>query len=192
MPREKIEASRRQVVRFWDELRSAIQRLSLDFTQLVVYQDALPVVPGHQSGLELKIVHELAAVGSANHLLLEWLIEQGATLKGTESAELLVAEYTLVRKSIGLADASQPLSEDGSESEDTIADQLADLLTSRDQFIAERIDKTLLPNQTGIIFLGMLHHLEKWLPDDVHVKYPMGRPVSPSTIDSENKLPLGS
>lgn len=181
MPREQVEASRLQVTRFWDELRSAISEWNLDFKTLKVYQDALPVIPSTQPELATKIIKELASVGSANHQLLEWLLDQGANVVGTESPQLLVAEYELVRKSIGLS-ANESLGHDEAEpDENSIASALEDLLHRRDKFIAKRIDETLREEETGIIFLGMLHQLDKWLSEDIDPQYPIGRP-RPSTV----------
>jgi len=192
MPRERIEASRKQVARFWEELRVAIESWQLDFSKVLVFQDALPLAPATHVGLEIKIVKELAAVGSANHQLLEWLHEHGASILGTESPELLVAEYSLVRKQLGMAENPSSNQETPRILETTaeaaeIAAQLADLLNRRDQFIAARIDTTLEQDQTGIILLGMLHHVEKWLPDDIEVDFPIGQP-KPTIVGQASSL----
>jgi hypothetical protein len=50
------------------------------------------------------------------------------------------------------------------------------LLQRRDQFIAQRINDTLKDGETGILFLGMLHSLERDLQPDVKVIYPLQRP----------------
>jgi len=192
MPRERIEASRKQVARFWEELRVAIESWQLDFSKVVVFQDALPLAPATHVGLEIKIVKELATVGSANHQLLEWMHEHGASILGTESPELLVAEYSLVRKQLGMADNPSSDQETPRNLETTaeaaeIAVQLADLLNRRDQFIAARIDTTLKQDQTGILLIGMLHRVEKWLPDDIEVDFPIGQP-RPIIIEQASRL----
>jgi len=192
MPRERIEASRKQVTRFWEELRVAIESWQLDFSKVVVFQDALPLAPATHVGLEIKIVKELATVGSANHQLLEWMHEHGASILGTESPELLVAEYSLVRKQLGMADNPSSDQETPRNLETTaeaaeIAVQLADLLNRRDQFIAARIDTTLKQDQTGILLIGMLHRVEKWLPDDIEVDFPIGQP-RPIIIEQASRL----
>jgi len=208
MPRERIEASRKQVVRFWEELRVAIEAWQLDFAKVVVYQDALPFAPATHVGLEIKIVKELAAVGSANHQLLEWMHEHGARILGTESPELLVAEYSLVRKQLGLSnnpslsqatprslkitaetncETTCETTDETTDEATEIAAQLADLLNRRDQFIAARIDTTLEQDQTGIILIGMLHSVEKWLPDDIEVDFPIGQP-KPTIVGQASNL----
>jgi hypothetical protein len=45
-------------------------------------------------------------------------------------------------------------------------------LKRRDKFIAERIDTTLQPGETGILFLGMLHSLSGLLAPDIELMDP--------------------
>jgi hypothetical protein len=47
------------------------------------------------------------------------------------------------------------------------------LLKRRDQFIADRINDTLCPGETGILFLGMLHSLRHLLDEQIKVVYPV-------------------
>ena len=51
------------------------------------------------------------------------------------------------------------------------------LLKRRDQFIADRINDTLGPGETGILFLGMLHSLGHLLDEQIKVVYPISGPV---------------
>lgn len=145
----------------------AIMSWDVSFSETVVYQDALPVSVGPRR-LEMLIVAEMAKKGSANHQLLQWMIERGADVLGTESPDLLVAEYTIVRDSLSDPNArlDSPL----------VRAKLAELLERRDQYIAERIHQTLPANRTGVIFLGMLHNLSRFLPGDIDVSYPFGLP----------------
>ena len=125
----------------------------LDWSQVQLYQDGLPVC-----GKEERIVKELAQAGSANHRLLLELMARGAKLIGTESPDLLVEEYELSRQL--LVDAS-PDAE--------VANLSRDLLDRRDSFIVSRIDETLPPSRIGCLFLGLLHSLERRLPEDIAV-----------------------
>ena len=52
---------------------------------------------------------------------------------------------------------------------DRSAEVLRDLFDRRDRFIAQRIDKTLQAGETGILFLGALHHAAAMLPDTIQV-----------------------
>ena len=42
--------------------------------------------------------------------------------------------------------------------------------------MAQRINDTLKDGETGILFLGMLHSVERYLHPDVKVIYPLHRP----------------
>jgi hypothetical protein len=142
----------RGVGEFWREVRRKVERLDVDPSKLRLYQDALPIC-----GFEEKIVRELAQAGGANHRLLADLMAKGASLIGTESPHLLVEEYELNRKALA------------GEVVDDLQEKSRALLQARDRFIAERIDRTLPPGSTGLIFLGMAHSLESVLPADIAV-----------------------
>src|SRR5208283_1852853 len=72
----------------WTQIEQTIDGWLLPYEKVRLYQDGLPVC-----GRELEIVSDLAKAGSRNHQLLLRLKERGATLMGTESADLLVQEY---------------------------------------------------------------------------------------------------
>lgn len=158
------QSHRAQVQRLWDATEKAVLQLNIDYGSLLVYQDGLPV-----SGREAAIVDELAQAGSRNHQLLQRLRERGATLVGTESPELLVEEYAL---------AKQVLDTGATAGEQTAAQRAlaGDLLARRDRFIAKRIADTLPAGRTGLLFIGALHGVAPYLPADVAVSYPIGRP----------------
>jgi len=158
------------IKRFWTEVELAINKLDLAFDRVRVYQDGLPV-----SGREIQIVTELAGAGSRNHAVLLHLVDKGAKLMGTESPELLLEEYELAKKGLG---PGEPLGND--EAAETLS---LSLLNRRDRFIAHRINETLRPGETGIIFLGMLHSPEQWLENDIRVIYPLTRPLSRGVSD---------
>ncbi|MGO9571161.1 MAG: hypothetical protein ACLP5H_26850 [Desulfomonilaceae bacterium] len=148
---------------FWTEIEKIIEELSLPLKRVRIYQDGLPV-----SGRETEIVAELAKSGSRNHALLLRLINGGATITGTESLELLLEEYDHVKKILG---AKSPAIRSPEKSVS------ASILRRRDNFIAKRINETLLPREVGIVFLGMLHSLEPWLDKDIQLVYPIHTPI---------------
>jgi hypothetical protein len=43
------------------------------------------------------------------------------------------------------------------------------VLEKRDQFIAGRVDETLQAGEVGLMFLGLLHALERFLPPDIQM-----------------------
>lgn len=142
--------SRRAIGAFWEALEARLLGLDIDWSRLRLYQDALPVC-----GYEREIVHDLAATGAANHRILLALMARGAVLEGTESAQLLLQERDL------LARGSGEMSGDRNEA--------ARLLRERDRFIAGRIDATLKPGETGLLFMGALHHVTALLPSTICV-----------------------
>jgi hypothetical protein len=148
--------------RIWTEIEGAINALALPFDRVRLYQDGLPVC-----GREAEIVTELAQAGSRNHQLLRGLMAQGAVLMGTESGDLLVQEYRLAKQSLT---AKPPRAAGVAASRRALS---GTLLQRRDQFVAQRINDTLKNGETGILFLGMLHALERYLDPDVKVIYPL-------------------
>ena len=156
------------IERFWSEIETTLDTLSLSYAQTRVYQDGLPVC-----GKEIEIVTEIAKKGSPNHQLLVRLMKKGATIMGTESAELLIEEYHLIKKILESEDVKKALE---IEALQKAASDL--LLGKRDVFIAERIATTLREGETGLLFLGLLHDVAGFLPEDIHVHYPINRPLN--------------
>jgi len=148
---------------FWKKIEDTIDGLLLPYERTRIYQDGLPVC-GH----ELKIVDDMGKVGSRNYLLLLKLAQNGATLMGTESAELLVEEYQLARQ---VFVNQKPAGSAGGKSQARGLEN--SLLKRRDEFIGRRISSTLQNGETGLIFLGMLHAIEPWLDRDIKVIRPL-------------------
>lgn len=183
LPSASIDASKLGVDAFWVSLRAAIIDWEVEFARLVVFQDALPVAPNPSFDIERRIVMELASKGSHNHRLLQWLMDQGATLMGTESPELLMEEYRLVRKMIEEGETSK--------SDDSVVDA-STILEKRDRFIAKRIGESLSEEQVGLLFIGLLHQVEPFLAEDIQVCYPFGKPRSVSTDLSNSTVKVDS
>ncbi|MBI3939350.1 MAG: hypothetical protein HY315_00810 [Acidobacteria bacterium] len=152
------------VDQLWAEIERAIDSLPLSYNKVHIYQDGLPVCDR-----ELDIVTELAKAGSRNHLLLLRLKERGAHIMGTESSELLVEEYGLIKAASNASVKPVAIK----HRQRTLGNSL---LQRRDRYIAERINNTLRHGQTGILFLGMAHSPQRWLYKDIQVNYPVGRP----------------
>ena len=164
MGRAGLSRKTAAIDQIWTEIEGAIAALPLSFDRVRLYQDGLPVC-----GREAEIVRELAQAGSRNHQLLLRLMAQGAVLMGTESGELLVEEYQLAKQSLT---AKPPRAAGVTASRRALSDTL---LQRRDQFMAQRINDTLKDGETGILFLGMLHAVERHLNPDVRVIYPLQR-----------------
>ena len=82
---------------------------------------------------------------------------------GTEDPQLLLQEYQFLQGAL-----RDMQSEEG---EQRWKQQSQRLLADRDQFIAARINDTLLPNEIGLLFLGMAHQIEPMLSSDILVRH---------------------
>lgn len=157
--RQKIDLTGR----FWAGISQIVlDELGLRFAETRVYQDGLPICDR-----EKEIVADLAGMGSPNHRLLLALGERGATIMGTESAELLVEEYQLARMILESGDSDRFRGAERKLAGDRI-------LAARDAFIACRVGETLKEGETGLLFLGLLHDPIAKLPGDIQVLYPLG------------------
>ena len=168
--RETIDATAQSVERMWAQIRGLFESAGLDHKKLRIYQDGLP-----DCGRETEIIREFAGAGSLNYQLLAGLIEKGAAVMGTESPDLLVQEYQLIRQSFP---RSRGKAGGSFEREKTVLSR--SLLKRRDQYIADRINGTLLEGEVGVVFIGMLHSFQHYLAPDIRVLYPIRRPGWPS------------
>jgi hypothetical protein len=149
------------VEKMWEEIERVAANLPVAPGTVRVYQDGLPVCAHEQ-----KIVSELAGAGSQNHRLLLKLQARGAILMGTESPELLVEEYQLAAASLGSG---------GTARKELRQNSLRDtLLEKRDRYIGGRINGTLGAGETGVLFMGLLHDVLRFLDLDIRVVYPLG------------------
>lgn len=147
--------TRRLVDEVWEGLRTRLLAMNLDYGRVRIYQDGLPLC-----GREPDIVREVAQGGSRNYALILELLERGAVVEGTESPGLLREEYERIRSAIP---AGQAREEDAGEGER--------LLRQRDGFIGRRINETLKEGEVGILFIGLMHRVDRYLPPDVEIQY---------------------
>jgi hypothetical protein len=161
--RQGLKQNAAVVDKMWEELERVVSNLPVPPGTVRVYQDGLPV-----SGHEQEIVSELAGAGHRNHGLLLKLQARGATLMGTESPELLVEEYQLATAAFACGASART---------EVRQKQLRDtLLEKRDRYIGDRINRTLGAGESGILFMGMLHQVTRYLDPDIEVVYPLGPP----------------
>jgi hypothetical protein len=154
------------VDKMWDEIERVVEKLPVMAGKVRVYQDGVPVC-GH----EQQIVSQLAAAGNRNHRLLLRLQARGAVLMGTESPELLVEEYQLATTALASGLAREAARAEARQK------PLSDaLLERRDRYIAGRINTTLAAGESGILLLGMLHAVNRYLDPDIQVVYPLRSP----------------
>lgn len=151
--REAWEQRQEAVARIWDRIEAWAEDLRWTGT-LRLYQDGLPICAREED-----IVRDLCAQGSRNHRILVRLMERGGTLMGTESPDLLLAEYEAARRVVSGGGPAIP----GGPS----------LLNQRDAFIAGRIGETLGPGETGVLFIGALHEVASRLDAGVTISFPL-------------------
>ncbi len=144
----------------WEGIKRKLDALGLDYSGTKLYQDGLPIC-----GKELQIVNEVASRGSLNHQILLDLIHKGCALMGTESPELLLEEYRMIKKAVS-----------GNKSPKSFVGRFIlkwtshRLLVKRDKFIAKRIADTLKDGETAILFMGIQHEVDRFL-NGISVKY---------------------
>ena len=127
---------------FWQTVRTGLEELGLDYRQVDLYQDGLPVC-----GKELDLVKRAAAAGSENHQLLLDLVARGATLMGTEDPKLLLDEYRDVKVALkdGIGGTFSPRQPAG-------VSRHKETLSKRDAYIGRRIGESLRPGRMGHIW----------------------------------------
>ena len=150
------------VEHFWSMIVTVIDDMNLNFQQLKLYQDSLPICNAID-----RIVSEVATSGSKNYALLETLQKKGATLMGTESLDLLLQEKSLMTNLLQSTDRS----------EESVEKAQA-LLNQRDIFIGQRINESLADDEMAILFLGLMHNIKPHLSSDIVVIEPLGKPIS--------------
>ena len=158
---EGWERSRRVIDDVWEGIRAKLLIRNLPWERVKIYQDVLPV-----SGKELEIAREVAAQGSKNYQIVLELVDKGAKLIGTESPELLLREYAHVKQ---LAEAQTDAERE--KAKWSYAAESAEILKARDTFIAQRIAETLEEGEVGLLFLGMMHEVDRLLPEEIQVEF---------------------
>ena len=162
---ERWAKSRQVIEEVWEGIRARLLALELPWERVRIYQDGLPV-----SGKELEIAREVAAQGSQNYQLVMELVRRGARLMGTESPELLTREYAHIKR---ITEATTDAERE--EAKRRYAAESGRILKERDTFIARRIAETLEEGEVGLLFLGMLHEVDRLLPEAIQVEFLIDR-----------------
>ncbi len=150
---EKWASRVKAIDQMWEGIQRKIEELNLDCHRVKLYQDGLPICDK-----EIEIVNEVASRGSHNYQILKELLQKGCTLMGTESPELLIKEYQMIKEAAQSKGKNRPFLE-------KLRLWLAarKILRDRDQFIAQRIVETLQDEETGILFMGIHHQVDRYL-----------------------------
>lgn len=151
---------REKVNQYWAGIIRRIKQQGLNSLEkckkMHIYIDGLPQVEDcHLQAL----VQKLIELKLPSHLIAQKLIEEGATIHGTESKELLLEEHSMW---VNVTKGIKPNPK-----------RKAGLLKERDKFIAKRINETLPENEIGILFVGAAHKVDNELKkfSDIKIIY---------------------
>jgi len=144
--REAWQAHIKTVEQYWDLIADYCERPELDKGALKIYQDSM-VTDGE---IASKIIEDNLKMGSRNYRIISKLISKGAEIVKTEDFSLVKKEQKLFKLLI-------------------IKYKRKTLMKKRDAFITASIDETLLPGETGLLFLGAYHNILNKLPADIEV-----------------------
>jgi len=157
---EEVWERHRQIVAgFWRSVWDSFD--GVDVTGMKIYQDGM-VADGD---VGRRIAEDSAGAGSLNYQLVLELLDRGASLTRTESFDLVKREYDRL---IAMTQARSMRSKLMAVIRYKIAK--SSLLRRRDAFIARTIGETLEPGETGILFIGALHDVTKWLCADIQIE----------------------
>ena len=145
----------------WEGIAAKIGALNLPWSQTRIYQDGAPVC-----GNELELAMRLAGSGNPNFSFILDLIEKGAKYEGTEDMDLLLWEYDLLNQLL----VNNP-NVDRKAANAAYQAKSRELLVLRDQFILNRIVSTLNKGEVALVFMGVMHRLDKLLEKDFLVSY---------------------
>jgi len=159
--KQRWQENQKKIESFWLELEAEVDNLGLDMEKLVIYQDGLPCA----GALGERIVRETAAKGSKNYQIVQKLMDRGAKIEATESADLLRQEYGYIK---ALLEAKT--NEERRAAEERYNQVKDKLLDERDLFIARAIDETLAEGETGLLFIGASHNVLPKIPGGIEVK----------------------
>jgi len=159
--RQRWLENQKKIENFWLELEAEVDGLGLDMKKLRIYQDGLPCA----GALGERIVRETAAKGSKNYQIVQKLMDRGAKIEATESADLLRQEYGYIK---ALLDAKT--NEERQIAEERYNLVKDKLLEERDLFIARAIEATLEEGETGLLFIGASHNVLPKIAGDIEVK----------------------
>ena len=181
----------------WNGIEKELDALDLCYRNVKIYQDGLPNCGNDLSAcedaqLEKNIVYDIAKKGSKNYQLIVRLLDKGANLIGTEDPKLLIEEYKTIRETIqpvgppghppavrtGKRQTAHVVDNYGTGNQiektdkgniDKYNRKAEERLSRRDKYISRRICETLKDDETGILFIGMMHKVNEFLPKDIKI-----------------------
>lgn len=157
---EEIWSKHRKTVEgFWGAVSDYFD--SVDVNGMKIYQDGLVA----EDEVGKQIAEDTAKAGSKNYQLILKLLERGAILMKTEDFKMVKQEYDRL---LAITQAKSIMRKIIAFIKYKLIKSI--VLSKRDAFIAERIDKTLGPDEKGILFVGAFHKIKKRLPKSIQVR----------------------
>lgn len=144
---------------FWQVVEEYFN--SVEVRGFKVYQDGMAA----DGEMGKNIIEEGVKRGSKNFEIISSLLKRGAVLVRTEDFNLLKLEVDRLLKISRAKTVVRKLAA-------YLAYRLTkkSLLRRRDEFIARRINETLKDGETGVLFVGAYHDVNRWLAHDIRVK----------------------
>ena len=191
--------TRRLIDEVWDGLRTRLLALDLDYRRVRIYQDGLPVC-GRELDIVREVARggsrnyalilelldrgtEVEGTESPGLLREEYERIRSAIPKESAPRSAGLRTPSEGRMRTGLpAEGSAQAGESDAKAESRKAgppDQAREeyaregerLLRQRDEFIGRRIDETLKEGEVGILFIGLMHRVDRFLAPDIEVQY---------------------
>jgi hypothetical protein len=144
---------------FWEAIIKYFD--SIEVAHFKVYQDGM-IAEGE---IGQKIVEDGLRSGSKNYELISRLLHKGAILVKTEDFNLVKEERDML---FAITEAKSIIQRITTFKKYKLVKNK--LLNKRDEFIAKRINETLMDGETGIIFIGAYHNIKKYLHKDIQIK----------------------
>jgi len=162
----------------WDHIKQKIDSYSLrDYRNTRIYQDSFPEIDG-SAGMTTNVlerIYNIAPVywaelerkkdlGSRNAETIEFLLEKGAIFEGSENKKELQTNHIYFMDLMPILKKIPLIKKKVGKFSEMIARE-------RDKPIARKIDQTLKEEELGIVFMGSIHKVTAYLPEDIEIDY---------------------
>ncbi|MDA8388678.1 MAG: hypothetical protein M0Z58_08475 [Nitrospiraceae bacterium] len=155
---ETWEKHRRTVSMFWDSIAAFFEKRPV--AGFRIYQDGMVA----NGGIAEKIIEEGIRRGSKNYEIIRKLAERGAVLQKTEDLAMVKEERDWLLRITRPGTLLQKL-----KVYLAFMAKKNRLLKRRDGYMADTINRTLGPGETGILFIGAYHEVIPLLDPDIAV-----------------------
>ena len=156
----RFEKHKQTIDGYWQSIETYFDHFDFENTTVKIYQDGMFL----DGEMALRIINDGISAGSKNSTIVSKLIQRGATLMQTEELKLVMDEYNAIQ---AMLKSKNPLRKFFYLLRYKLLKPV--FLKRRDRYIAQRIDGSLVADETGILFIGAFHHIVQKLPKDITV-----------------------